>query len=109
MNKSLKPQQYAAISLLSQGHSQKQVAEELEITPQTMSAWMNQPEFKEYLDSLSQELCKTTVSRMFSLRVQAIERLAQILDRGSSNEQLNAIRIVLGATAYAYDPTTMRR
>lgn len=104
MNKPLKPQQYAAINLLAQGNSQKQVAEELGITQQTMSTWMNQPEFKDYLGSLSHELCNTTVSRMFSLRVQATERLAQILDTGTPNEQLNAIRIVLGATAYYYSP-----
>lgn len=109
MSKPLKPQQIIAINLLAQGHSQKQVAEELEITPQTMSAWVKQPDFKAELRDLSSELCDTTVSRMFSLRVQATERLAQILDTGAPNEQLNAIRIVLGATAYAYDPTKMKR
>ncbi|MBN9429463.1 MAG: helix-turn-helix domain-containing protein [Burkholderiales bacterium] len=99
MSKSLTPKQNQAVSLIAAGKSQRQVAEEIGVSPQTITAWVHLPAFQDQLEAMLTTARKAATTQLLELRIQAIERLELLLNYGPFPVQLNAARIILGVTA----------
>lgn len=91
----LKPKQYKAISMLLDGKTQQEVADELKYHRTTISSWMrNDAEFREEYESQLRQL----------MNVLASEATATIADlmRNANNEnvKLNACKDILSRAGY---------
>lgn len=102
----LKPKQIQAASLLAQGWLCKDVAEELEITPQTISEWRRSATFEAHLNELKMESLKSGITHLQSLVVTAAETIGELMKSGETDSiRLKAAETVLAHTGIS-DPST---
>ncbi len=71
----LKPKQEQAAILLASGMSGKETAENLGITPETVSQWKKDPHFQAFKNRLRLETVERTRELLRSLSVKALKRL----------------------------------
>lgn len=86
----LTPKMFKAISLLYEGKSKAQVAEELKITPGTLNRWTNDPDFKAATVSVATQ-------QMGDLVPQAVQTIKGVMGdtMAKPSDRLNAARTVL--------------
>ena len=88
-------QAYAAV-LIAQGMRKKDVADEINITPQTISVWCAKDEFTTYLNSIRFELLVDARERMRALSGTAVDTIRDLMDKGEKEAvRLQAARTVL--------------
>lgn len=85
-----------AAELLAGGMQCKDVAERVGVTPQTISAWKNKPEFEATINRLSMECLKASRQHLQALAVEATETLADLMKSGNGEAiRLKAAQAVL--------------
>ncbi|MFF7217921.1 phBC6A51 family helix-turn-helix protein [Mammaliicoccus sciuri] len=90
----MKPKQLKAVNMMVEGqYSQKQIAEKLKVTEQTIVAWKKKPEFKEELINAERKLLK-------GLTVKAIKTMEKLLTAKSELVRYNAASDILDRTGH---------
>ena len=91
--------------MLASGRLAKEVAEELKVTPQTVSAWRACPEFDRALIHLKLQYLKSARDAMRRLAVDAVDEVARLIRHGKSERiRLQASLAVLrGVGAIDHD------
>lgn len=84
------PKMFKAVSLLYEGKSKKEIAEELKISAATLGRWLNDPDFKAATVSVASQ----QIGQLVPDAVQTIQRV-MFDDMAKPAERLNAARTVL--------------
>lgn len=85
MNK-LTPKQLKAIPLMAQGMSGKEIAEEVSVTPQTVSEWKKLPAFMASVNSLRKEALSSARCQLQQTPNKAIQTLIDLMDNSANDE-----------------------
>lgn len=73
--------------MLAAGCPAKDVAADLQVTPQTISAWRAQPAFRETLNGLKIQYLRSARDALRSLSMDATDELARLM-RGGKSERV---------------------
>lgn len=93
---SIKPNKISAATMLVEGSLHKDVAEEVGVTPQTISAWLAEPEFIAFVNKLKMDNLHKARDRIQALSVKAASTIEDIMDNGSNDAvRLKAAESVL--------------
>ena len=95
----LTPRQIQAASLIAGGRSQRQVAKAIGVTYQTINVWAQLPAFRAEVQAIIGDAHQATATMLQGQRMKALEELATLLDTAPPAVKLQAIRLVLEATA----------
>jgi hypothetical protein len=102
----LTPQQVKAAILIGCGEPKKKAAEEAGVSPQTISYWMHDTEFKEFIDGMKNEMMIEARNRLRNLLSLSIDNLETIITSSDSDSvKLQAIKLVLDQARVSF-PTT---
>ena len=82
--KQLEAKQLQAVALLASGCSAKDVALELQVSPQTISAWRSQPAFRNALNNLKIQCLISARDNLRTLSVDATAELAGLMKHAKS-------------------------
>ncbi len=82
----LSPIQRKAISLLAAGMPSNRVAEEVDVTPQTISTWKGNPEFVAGINQLVSESIESARTRLRSFANTAVEQLIDLAQNAKAEE-----------------------
>jgi transposase-like protein len=99
------PRRRSAALLLSKGWTQKRVAEELEITEQTLCKWRREPLVEALIVDFSIEREQKEMERFSVLMNAAYSRLAKIVESDDDKVALAAIKIVIDAKDQLFSTT----
>lgn len=92
----LKPKQIQAATLLAQGWLCKDVAEEIQVTPQTISEWKNIPEFEACINDLKTQSIEAARAQIQSLAESAVDTISELMESSESdNVRLKAALAML--------------
>lgn len=106
MLKELKAQHRNIVQLAFNGFKQVEIAEQLEIAPQTVYNVLNSPLGKAYLDGLSDKVKEATIDvrkELISMNKDALQTLKSLLTKGAkvpAAVQLGAAKDILDRTGY---------
>lgn len=114
---SMKSNKVLAATMLVEGWLHKDVAEEVGVTPQTISAWLADPEFIAFVNKLKMDNLYKARDRVQALSVKAAATIEDIMDNGSNDgvrlkaaesvlEMSGMINIQSGVWAWGIGPTT---
>ena len=95
----LSPKQRQAAQFIAAGHTHRQAATAVKVTPQTVSEWAGRPDFRAYVDSLLSAAEQETAQALTGLRLRAVEKLGELLEHPSPGIALRAIDAALSLTA----------
>ncbi|WP_430539576.1 helix-turn-helix domain-containing protein [Lysobacter niastensis] len=95
----LSPKQRHAGQLIAAGHTHRQVAKTVGVTPQTVSEWVSRPELRDYVDAMLLAAQQETAQTLAGLRLRAVERLGGLLEHEAPGIALRAIETALDLTA----------
>jgi transposase-like protein len=89
--------QQQAIMLFATGKTCKEVAEQLDVTPKTISTWRACPEFRAALNSQLQDIKEANSERLRSLGMTALNTIEKIMldETAPPKDRLNAAVKVL--------------
>lgn len=97
--KALKPKQKKALEMLINTNKTKtEIAEELQITPQTLSNWLNKELNPDFVDAYEARLDRADEERKLfykSKAQHAIDKLVKLVDSGSDKVALAACKEIL--------------
>lgn len=79
----LNEKQHAAITLLALGKTGKEVAEELSVTPKTITTWRTDPEFRAAINQCLKEYREVQSRRFSSLCDKAITTIEESIDNST--------------------------
>jgi hypothetical protein len=93
----LSPQQSIALPMLAAGESAKAVAEKLDVTPQTISQWLNHDDqFRYALWLVKKEALDAARSELQLAGTEAVTVVRKLLHKGSTQQiQLKAAQLLL--------------
>jgi hypothetical protein len=93
----LTPRQQRFAELVAAGKSQAKAAEAVGVAPRTARYWLHdQPELREHIDILSEEIQRDAVSMLGGLLVRAVRTLGRMmLEQKPDQIQLSAARGVI--------------
>lgn len=95
-----------AVMLLASGKKAKEAAEDLGVSPETISVWRREPEFEAEINCLRLESLQAARTQLQSLAVEAVSTLQVLMsDAKSDSIRLKACETVLGAAGIT-DPST---
>jgi len=114
---SMKPNKMLAATMLVEGWLHKDVAEEVGVTPQTISTWLTDPEFVALVNQLKMDNLHKARDRVQALSVKAAATIEDIMDSSSNDavrlkaaesvlEMSGMINIQSGMWAWGIGPTT---
>jgi len=96
---SKKSKQDLAISLLAKGSLHKDVAKELDVTPQTISAWLREPSFVAAINTMKMDNLESSRDKLHALFATATSTIEDIMVNGDSDSvRLKAAQSVLDAS-----------
>lgn len=96
---SLKSNKVLAATMLVEGWLHKDVAEEVGVTPQTISSWLTDPEFAAFVNKLKMDNLHYARDRIQALSVKAASTIEDIMDNSTSDAvRLKAAESVLEMT-----------
>lgn len=95
----LSPKQRQAGQFIAAGHTHRQAATAVKVTPQTVSEWAGLPDFRAYVDSLLYAAEQETAQALTGLRLRAVARLGELLEHPAPGIALRAIDAALSLTA----------
>ena len=109
----LEGKQLRAVALLASGCSAKDVAAEIQVSPQNISEWRRQPAFRRALDNLKIQCLMSARDNLRTLSVDATSVLADLMKHGKSERvRLQAALAVLrgvGALDHEYTNNVLWR
>mgnify|MGYP000606659432 CR=1 FL=1 len=82
---SMKSNKMLAATMLAEGWLHKDIAEEVRVTPQTISAWLAEPEFVAFVNKLKMDHLNKARDRVQALSVKADDTIKDIMDNGSND------------------------
>ncbi len=82
----LTPAQTKAMPLLVSGLKQKEIADKVGVTPQTISTWMKNPKFVAYLNQARTDALDSARDLLRGLAFEAVEELRSIILNSESDE-----------------------
>ncbi|WP_290592929.1 hypothetical protein [Arenimonas sp. SCN 70-307] len=100
----LTPKQRQAAQFIAAGHTHRQAAAAVKVTPQTVSEWAGRRDFRAYVDSLLSAAEQETAQALTGLRLRAVEKLGELLEHQSPGIALRAIDAALSLTATRIAP-----
>lgn len=100
----LSPKQRQAAQFIAAGHTHRQAATAVKVTPQTVSEWAGRTDFRAYVDSLLCAAEQETAHALTGLRLRAVERLGELLGHPSPGIALRAVQAALELTATRNTP-----
>ena len=114
---SMKPNKLLAATMLVEGWLHKDVAEEVGVTPQTISAWLTEAEFVAFVNKLKMDNLNKARDRVQALSVKATSTLEDIMDNSSNDavrlkaaesvlEMSGMINVQSGMWGWGIGPTT---
>lgn len=80
----LEGRQLQAVVLLASGCPAKDIATELQVSPQTISAWRAQPAFRDALNNLKVQCLRSARDNLRTLSVDATSELARLMKHAKS-------------------------
>jgi hypothetical protein len=87
VNISISPKQIIAASVIATGSNKKEAAIAANVTPQTISKWMQLPEFEALINQIKLDLLKEAQDKLRGLVSQAILTLASLI-KDSENDRI---------------------
>ena len=90
----LTPKQQQAASLIASGKTQRQAAEAVGVSPQTLTAWAKNEAFKSHVQALLQPAHEGVQTALQGLHQRAAEVLASLLETAPPATKLQAIRLI---------------
>lgn len=103
---SLKPNQQKAAILLATGKSAREVAKEIDVTPETISHWRQDANFRKSVAELQWEVLNGARNKMQGLAGEAVATLRDVMQNGKTDAaKLKAVEIVLAHIGMT-DPQT---
>ncbi len=102
--KNLKEKQIQAAILLMQGKTGREVATELNITPETVSHWRANPEFEAFMNELRLDVIKSARDSLKNLSVKATRTLEDLLEKADSDAVRLKAALAILAMAGHTDP-----
>ena len=90
----LTPKQQEAAALVASGKTQRQAAEAVGVSPQTLTAWAKNEAFKSQVQALLQPAHEGVQTALQGLHQRAAEVLASLLETAPPATKLQAIRLV---------------
>jgi len=113
----MKPNKTLAATMLVEGQLHKDVAEEVGVTPQTVSTWLAEPEFIAFVNKLKMDNLHKSRDRVQALSVKAASTIEDIMDNGHNDavrlkaaesvlEMSGMINVQSGMWAWGIGPTT---
>ena len=92
----LSPKQTIAAAKIAVGESQQEAAKAAKVTPQTVSEWMQQPQFRAVINQVQLSLLFNAQDKLRGLVLSAIDNLSQLLKESKNeNVRLDAAKYVL--------------
>jgi hypothetical protein len=101
--KPLSPKQKTLARLLASGSSGVDACKEVGVTTVTLHRWKQLPEFKDYLAALITTFEQESLHRLYTLKFQAVERLATLLGHTNPSVALRAAECVLNRTQSSFE------
>ena len=92
----LKPNQIKAAALLAAGRPCREAAQERSVTPETISHWKRDADFKVHLNRLKTDAVEDARERLRSLNEKAVSVLEELLSSASESIRLRAAQYILG-------------
>jgi predicted transcriptional regulator len=106
--KKLLPRHFKVMDLLLLGKKQKEIAEELDLTPQAVSSIVNSPIFQERLASRKHEVLNRSEPNELSAKqllektvIEAVKKLAEMLGSKDDRTALKAAIDILDRTGHS--------
>lgn len=98
--------QEQAVILFTSGKTCKQVAEQLNVTPKTISAWRSDPEFMAVLNSRLKDIQQANSERLRNLGMAALDTIEEIMTDKTiaPKERLNAAVKILELGRVSTEP-----
>lgn len=90
----LTPKQQEAAALVAAGKTQRQAAEAVGVSPQTLTAWAKNEAFKSQVQALLQPAHEGVQTALQGLHQRAAEVLASLLETAPPATKLQAIRLI---------------
>ena len=90
----LTPKQHEAAALIASGKTQRQAAEAVGVSPQTLTAWAKNEAFKSQVQALLQPAHEGVQTALQGLHQRAAEVLASLLEIAPPATKLQAIRLI---------------
>ena len=90
----LTPKQQEAAALVASGKTQRQAAEAVGVSPQTLTAWAKSEAFKSQVQALLQPAHEGVQTALQGLHQRAAEVLASLLETAPPATKLQAIRLI---------------
>ena len=90
----LTPKQQEAAALIASGKTQRQAAEAVGVSPQTLTAWAKNEAFKRQVQALLQPAHEGVQTALQGLHQRAAEVLASLLETAPPATKLQAIRLI---------------
>ena len=90
----LTPKQQEAAALVASGKTQRQAAEAVGVSPQTLTAWAKNEAFKRQVQALLQPAHEGVQTALQGLHQRAAEVLASLLETAPPATKLQAIRLI---------------
>ena len=104
----LSPKQFKTVALLAQGSTGVEAAKSCNVTPQTISEWRQNPEFKAQLNSMKMEILESVRDKLQSASGTAVQTLVELAESHSHPEtRRKAALNILEMTGYTYDTVAM--
>ena len=82
----LKPKQLQAANLIASGMLYKDVASDVNVSPETISHWKADPNFEAYLNQLKWDILESARDSIRSATTQALESLIKLSGNAKSEE-----------------------
>lgn len=89
----LTPKQQEAAALIASGKTQRQAAEAVGASPQTLTAWAKKEDFQRHVQALLQPVHEGVQTALQGLHQRAAEVLASLLETAPPATKLQAIRL----------------
>ena len=90
----LTPKQQQAAALIASGKTQRQAAEAVGVSEQTMCAWVQREDFQRHVQALLQPAHEGVQTALQGLHQRAAEVLASLLETAPPATKLQAIRLI---------------
>lgn len=99
----MSPNKERAALLLASGMKQKDVAEDVSVTPATLCNWQKSIEFKVAVNRYTSELLDSARNRLISLSNGAIDCIQELLSSDNDQVRLQACKVLLSANGMLGD------
>ena len=87
MSRKLNTKELMAVQMIARGTTGKQVANQLKVTPETVSRWRKKAEFRAELNGLIEEMRESTRNKLVNMNEKALKIIEMELDSEENTSQ----------------------